>query len=164
MATGVVTSAKTKLYVAGIHASATDTASEFDALTWHEVGDVVSFGEFGASFEEITHQPVSDGNTYKFKGTRNDGTLALNLGRAPADTGQALLITALSSYKDYDFRVELNDAPDALTGAKGTRMFFAGKVMSYTTAIPSANSIVGATCNISINGQILEAAPVAGTP
>jgi hypothetical protein len=163
MPTGVVTSAQTKLYVAGVHLTATNTLAEFDALTWTEVGDVVSFGEFGASFEEITHQPVSDGNTYKFKGTRNDGSLALNLGRAPADAGQTILITALDSYSDYDFRVELNDAPNELTGNKGTRMFFAGKVMSYTTAIPSSNSIVGSTCNISINGRIVEGAPVAGS-
>ena len=163
MTTGVVTSAQTKLYVAGLHATGTDTVVEWDALTWVEVGDVVSYGEFGASFEEITHQPVSDGNTYKFKGTRNDGSLALNLGRAPADAGQAVLITALDSYKDYDFKVELNDAPNALTGFKNTRMFFAGKVMSYTPAIPSSNSVVGSTCNISINGRILEGAAVAGS-
>lgn len=162
MTTGVVTSALSKLYVAGVHATATDTLSEWDALTWTEVGDIVSFGEFGASFEEIIHQPVSDGQTYKFKGTKNYGSLALNLGRAPADAGQAVLITALGVYTAYDFKVALNDDPGG-TGSKPTRMFFEGRVMSYTTAIPSANSIVGATCNISINGSILEGAKVAGS-
>lgn len=162
MTTGVVTSALTKLYVAGVHATATDTLSEWDALTWHEVGDVVSFGEFGASYEEILHQPVSDGQTYKFKGTVNYGSLTLGLGRAPADAGQAILITALSSYSAYDFKVALNDDPGG-TGSKPTRMFFQGRVMSYTTAIPSSNSIVGSTCNVSINGQILDGPLVVGS-
>jgi hypothetical protein len=162
MPTGVVTSAKTKLYVAGIHAAATDSATEFAALTWVEIGDVVSFGEFGASYEEIVHQPINDGNTYRFKGTRNDGSLALNLGRAPSDAGQAVLVTASGSYKDYDFRVVLNDAGEG-GGATGTTMYFAGKVMSYTTAIPSSNSIVGSTATIGINGAIIEVAATAGT-
>jgi hypothetical protein len=162
MPTGVVTSAKAKLYVAGVHLTATNTLAEYDALTWVEVGDVVGYGEFGASYEEIVHQPINDGNTYRFKGTRNDGSLALTLGRAPADAGQALLITALDDYDDWDFQVQLNDKPNELTGAKGTRMFFPGKVMSYTTNIPSSNSIVGSSCNIGINGAIVEGEPVAG--
>lgn len=162
MTTGVVTSALTKLYVAGVHATATDSLSEWDALTWVEVGDIVAFGEFGASFEEIVHMPVSDGQVYKFKGSKNYGSLALNLGRAPADTGQAVLITALGVYTAYDFKVALNDDPGG-SGSKPSRMFFEGRVMSYTTSIPSTNSIVGATCNISINGSILEGAKVVGS-
>lgn len=162
MTTGVVTSALTKLYVSGVHLAATDTLSEWDALTWTEVGDVVSYGEFGPNYEEITHQPVSDGQTYKFKGTVNYGSLALNLGRAPADAGQAILITALSSYSAYDFKVALNDDPGG-SGSKPTRLFFQARVMSYTTAIPSANSIVGSTCGVSINGAILNGPLVAGT-
>lgn len=162
MATGVVTSALSKLYVSGVHLTATDILSEWDALTWTEVGDIVSFGEFGASFEEIVHQPVSDGQTYKFKGTKNYGNLTLNLGRAPSDAGQAILVTALGVYTAYDFKVALNDDPGG-TGSKPTRMFFEGRVMSYTTNIPSSNSIVGSTCNVSINGAILEGAKVVGS-
>jgi hypothetical protein len=160
--TGVITSAKTKLYISGVHATATDTSTEFAALTWYEVGDVVTFGEFGASFDEIVHQPISDGKTYKFKGTRNDGGLQLNLGRIPADTGQAVLVTALSSYANYDFKIELNDLPSG-TGATPTRFYFAAKVMSYTVSIPNSNSVVSATCHLSIDGNILEVAAVVGT-
>lgn len=161
MPTGVVTSALTKLYVAGIHAAATDTGSEFAALTWVEIGDIVSYGEFGSSYEEIVHQPINDGQTYRFKGTRNDGSLQLNLGRAPADAGQAILVTANGSYKDYDFKIALNDTPDAV-GSTPTIMYFAGKVMSYTTNVPSSNSIVGSTATIGINGNILEVAKTVG--
>jgi hypothetical protein len=157
MPTGVVTSAKTKLYVnATPHLAATDTAAEYAALTWTEIGDIVSFGEFGASFEEIVHQPINDGETYRFKGTRNNGSLALNLGRAPADAGQAILFAAAETYVDYDFRITLNDTPAG--GGTPTTMYFNGKVMSYTTSVPSSNSIVGSTANIGISGKIIEVA------
>lgn len=156
MTTGVVTSARTKVYTtATAHTTATDTGSEWAALTWVEIGDVVSYGEFGGTFEEIVHQPINDGQTYRFKGTRNNGTLALGLGRAPADAGQALLIAHAELYVDYPYKVALNDAP---AGGTPTTLYFAGKVMSYTTAIPNSNSIVGSTCNIGINGAILEVA------
>lgn len=156
MATGVVTSARTKVYTtSAAYTTATDTGAEYAALTWVEIGDVVSFGEFGASFEEIVHQPISDGQTYRFKGTKNNGTLALGLGRAPADAGQALLVAHSESYVDYPFKVALNDAP---SGGTPTTLYFPGKVMSYTTAIPSSNSIVGSTANIGISGAIVEVA------
>lgn len=157
MPTGVVTSSKTKVYTtATAHTAATDTASEYAALTWVEIGDVVSYGEFGATFEEIIHQPISDGETYRFKGTRNNGSLTLGLGRAPGDAGQALLIAHAETYVDYPFKVALNDTPEP--GGTPTTMYFPGKVMSYTTAIPSSNSVVGSTCTIGINGKMLEVA------
>lgn len=164
MPTGVVTSAKTKLYTtSAAHVAATDTAGEFAALTWVEIGDIVSFGEFGASFEEIVHQPINDGNTYRFKGTRNDGSLALQLGRAPTDAGQALLLAHAELYVDYPFKITLNDAPPG-DGSTPTTMYFAGKVMSYTTNVPGANSIVGSTATIGINGKILEVAAATASP
>lgn len=164
MPTGVITSAKSKLYVSpGLHLTATNTLSEYDALTgWIEIGDVVSYGEFGATFEEITHQPINDGLVYKFKGSKNSGSLTLNLGRAPSDAGQARLIEATDIYDFLDFKLELNDLPTG-TGAKPTRQFFYAQVMSYTTNIPNANSIIGATCTISISGDLVEGAKVVGS-
>jgi hypothetical protein len=159
----VVTSARTKLYTAATaYTTATDTVVEWDALTWVEVGEVISYSEFGASYDEITHQPISDGLTYKFKGTRNDGSMQLSLGRAPTDAGQALLVTALDSYDSYPFKVALNDDPGG-TGSKPTRFFLAGRVMSYTVNPGSTNSVVTASCTIGINGVVLEGAKVVGS-
>lgn len=159
----VVTSAKTKLYASATAAvTATDTAAEWDALTWVEVGEVISYSEFGANYDEITHQPISDGLTYKYKGTRNDGSLQLSLGHSPADAGQALLVTQLASYDAYPFKVALNDDPGG-TGSKPTRFFIAGRVMSYTANPGSVNSVVTSSCTISISGTVLEAAKVAGS-
>jgi hypothetical protein len=159
----VVTSAKTKLYIcATAHTTATDTVAEYDALTWVEVGEVISFSEFGASYDEITHIPISTGVAQKFKGTRNDGTMQLSLGRAPSDAGQALIVTALDSYDSFPIKIELNDLPTG-TGAKPTRFVFAGRVMSYTVNPGSASSVVTAGCNIAINGTVLEGAKVVGS-
>lgn len=156
---GVVTSAGTKLFVGGTTASGTE--AEYAALTWVEVGEITSFGEFGASFQQITHTPVGSRRTYKFKGARDDGSLQLTLGRDPSDPGQADLAEALDSDLSYNFKVELSDRPEG-TGALPTRFFFPGKVMSYTANIGSADGVVQSTCQIAIDGAVIEAARTAG--
>lgn len=158
----VITAAGTKLFIGGVHDGTVDTEIAYDALTWVEVGEITSFGEFGASYNEITHNPVGSRKTYKFKGARNDGSLQLTLGRDPSDAGQADLTEALDSDSNYAFKVELNDLPSGV-GAKPTRFFFPGKVMSYTANIGGVDGVIQSTCQISIDGNILEAAQVAGT-
>jgi len=155
---GVVTSPKTKLFIAGVHADATDTASEYAALTWVEVGEITNFGEFGTSYQPITHNPVGSNETYKFKGSKDNGSLQLTIARVPSDAGQTIIKTAADSYSNYDFKIELNDKPSSGVSPKPTTFYFPGKVMSYTTNIGGANNIVGSTVNIGIDGAIIEVA------
>lgn len=157
----VVTSAKTKLFIAGVHAEATDSAAEYAALTWVEVGEVTNFGEFGAQYAEITHTPVGNPTVQKFKGSLNQGTISLTLGRVPVDAGQEDLRAALASYDSYDFKIELNDKPAGVS-AKPTTFYFPGKVMSYTTSIGGPDQVVTATANIGIDGDIIEVAATTG--
>lgn len=146
MTTNVHTAAGSKLYIGGTGALESEAA-------WVEVGEIVDFGEFGKQYNLVTHNPIGDRKTYKFKGSYNEGNLAMQLGQDPTDAGQEDLLDALATDFEYNFKVELNDAPD-VSGATNTIKTFKGKVMSYTTAIGSVDSIVGSACTIEISGEI----------
>lgn len=161
-----VIAAKTGFYIStATHVVTNKTVSDFDALaenTWVKVGGITNIGEFGATFQEITSDPIDSDVTHKYKGMRNDGSVALTLERLADDIGQQKLVEALSSYADYAFRVVLNDLPSG-TGAKATRLYFPGKVLTFMTNISGANNLVTATCNVSINGPTVEGAKVLGS-
>lgn len=117
------------------------------------VAEITDYGDFGREYQEIKHNPVNDRKTYKFKGSYDEGSIQLQLARDISDDGQALLVAALDSDKDYYFRVELPDAVTPSTG-HGTYFEFVGKVMSFKTRLGQVNNLVGATCTVSISGAI----------
>lgn len=126
---------------------------------WTEIGEVVNFGEFGRTYAEVTHESINNRNVRKFKGTRNDGNIPLQLGRDTSDDGQELLRQALDDDDDWNFKIELDDAPTAGTP---TTLTFLAKVMSYTTNLGGPNQIIGATATLGIqSGSITEVAAAA---
>lgn len=142
----VTTAAGTRLYVGGTD----DLFSPEPA--WIEVGEIVDYGEIGRIYELVTHNPVADRQTRKFKGSYNDGSMALQLGRDAEDAGQAVMLVALDSDTPYNFRIDLNDTPEG--GNNPTEIRFKGLVMSFPFGIGSVNSIVGATVNLEVDGDI----------
>lgn len=120
------------------------------------IGDVVNMGEFGHEFAEVLYDPLDNRNTQKLKGQRNDGTMNLELGRNATEDGQADLYAASLTDFDYNFKVELNDAPPT-TANSPTTFLFQAKVMSYKTGIGAANAVVTATASLGIkSGTIVE--------
>lgn len=148
--TNVKTAAGAKLYIGG-------TGALISESSWVEVGEIVDFGEYGKNYELVTHNPIGSRKTFKFKGSYNEGALALQLGQDASDAGQAALLLALASDSAYNFKVELTDEAET-SGATPTTDTFKGMVMSYTTQVGSVNSIVGAACNIEISGDITRTA------
>lgn len=156
MATLAFTAAGTLL---GVSAAAPATADQagYEALTFTNIGEITDYGSVGKTYNEVTHNPVADRATYKFKGSYNEGTMSLTLAKAAADAGQVILDAGLASDSDYYFKVELNDNPD---GTSNTILYFSAKVMSAPNAIGSVDSIVGRTTDLSISGAIIEVAAV----
>jgi len=150
-ATTSFSSAGTKLNVSA-SLPATYNAAGYGALTWtaNEVGEVVNMGEFGSQFSLITQELLNSRIVKKFKGNVNYGSIQLELGRAPGDGGQIILLAALASDNSYSFMVPLQD---------GTKQYFTGKVMSYTTNVGTSNQITAAACLIEIDNPIVEVAP-----
>ncbi len=152
----VQTSAGSKIYI-GTTAAASNQG-QFESDTYDEIGEVVTIGEFGRTFQEITHTSINNRGTRKFKGSFDDGNLSLGLGRDPSGAGQAAVQEALDSDHDYNFKVELNDAGTD-SGDEPTTMYFRAKVLSFTTNINDVNSVVQSTVGISIqSGTIIEIA------
>lgn len=149
---GVFTSAGTTIKVDSA-LPATNDASGFEALTGFKlIGEVTDLGEFGREYNLVTHNPLGDRRTVKRKGSYNDGSVTMALGRVPADTGQAVLVTAVDDDASYSFEVTLQD---------GTIFYFTGQVMSYTANVGSVDQITSGSVTIEIDNDIIE---VAATP
>lgn len=148
MPSGAFTSAGTTLAVAAAMPATTDAAG-YAAVDWVLVGDVTDMGEFGKSYDLVTHNPLAERATYKRKGNYNNGNLAVQMARVPADGGQLILIDAVDSDNSYPFRVVLQD---------GTTQYFPGQVMSYTTNVGNGGQITAAAVSIEIDGDIVEVA------
>lgn len=149
----VGTSAGTKISIA-------DPAGAVPSSGWQEVGSVVSIGEFGRTYSEITFTELGSRDVLKFKGSRNDGNIALQLGKDVDDAGQDDMNAALNSDEDHWFKIELNDAP---VGGTPTTITFEAKVMSFTTNVGGTEQVVGASANLGIkSGSITETAHAAG--
>ena len=78
---------------------------------------IVNFGDFGRVYSEIKFDTVNNRGTLKFKGTYDDGSMTLQLGRDPSDAGQAAVIVARDSDNDFNFMVTFGDAPPRAVGA-----------------------------------------------
>lgn len=151
---GVQTAAGSKLYISDSAATAS-TQSAFESLTYLEVGEITDLGEFGAEFSNITHTSLGDRIVRKFKGTEDPGSLQLQLGYDPDDTGQAECKTALASDNEWAFKVTLNDAGTG-SPSSPTTFYFRGRVMSFKRQVGGPESVVGAQCNIGINTRPIE--------
>lgn len=143
------TSAGSKLYIGG--SSLENPADD----VFQEVGEVVNIGEFGRVYAEVTHINLSDRNVKKHKGSRNDGTITLQLAKDMDDDGQDDLRVALDIDLDYNFKITENDDPGG-TGDSGTISYFKAKVMSFTTNIGGPDQIVGSNVGLGIKSGSLQ--------
>ena len=147
----VNTSAGSKLFIG-------TTASNGASDSYTEVAEITNIGEFGRQYNEITFTSLSDRNVRKFKGSRNDGNITLQLGRSAGDAGQAAAVVALDDDQDYNFKITLND-DSGVSGSTPTTFIFKAKVMSYVTNVGGPDQVVQATMQLGIkSGSITETA------
>ena len=150
----VDTAAGSKISIGPVNASAA-TPTDYQALSYVEVGEVENIGEFGDSFNEVNFTALSDRRVRKFKGSRNAGNIQLTIGHDSANTGQTNLNAALETDFDYAFRVELDDAGSG-TGAAPTTFYFRAKVMAAPITPGDTETIVRINATLGINSDILK--------
>ncbi len=138
-----MTSAGSKLWI-GLP-PATVSLSGLQAVSYTNIEEVTDLAEFGANYNLVTHNPLGNRITVKRKGSKNNGTIAVQMAYAPADPGQTLLETASESDDSYSYKVELQD---------GTLFYFTGQCMSRTIQVGGVDSITASTCNVEIDSQI----------
>jgi len=135
-------------------ASTTDTLSEYEALTWTEIGEVEDIGNIGDVSNEVTGAAIGDGRVRKAKGARNAGTMNVITFHTPLDAGQMALIDAEATNDNYAFKIELPDAPPP-TGTP-TFQYFRGLVMSKELRLGTNDNIMRRAFNIGVNSEVTE--------
>jgi hypothetical protein len=105
------------------------------------VGEITDLGEFGREFALVTHMPVGSRGTQKFKGSFNEGTMAISLGLDTDDAGQIIMKAASISDNNYSFMV---------TTQSGDKYFFQAKVMSFKVNIAGVDSITTASASLEL--------------
>lgn len=87
--------------------------SQFEALTWIEVGNVGSVGESGMNTNVVSYDELATEVTQKQKGISNAGDPTIECARNPTDAGQIALRAAAATKFFYAVKFEDLDAPDA---------------------------------------------------
>jgi hypothetical protein len=118
----------------------TGTPATFDvagyaALTYVIVGEVTDLGEFGREYNLVTHNPIATRGTQKFKGSFNEGQMAIQLGLDTDDSGQALMKAASLIDGNRSFSV---------TTQNGDIYYFQAKVMSWKVGVGNVDQITSA--------------------
>jgi hypothetical protein len=147
------TSAGSKIYItSGL--PATEDQAGYEALSYDEIGEVVSIAEYGPSSGVINHNKLSTQIIEKFKGSRDFGNFAIGVGRAPGDAGQSTCVAAEQSNNRYSFKVTHGDTG----GSTPTTEYYQAIVSTFTTNIGSAEQVTAANINIAITTRIIEIA------
>lgn len=124
----------------------------FEALTLVNIGEVESISAFGTEYNPVTFTALDNRRVRKFKGSYDPGTISLTVAIDGDDAGQIAAEAALDVDNDVSFGVTTQD---------GTKRYFTGKVMSFTTNVSSVDNITMADISIGINSDIVKvAAPV----
>lgn len=94
----------------------------------------------------VTHVPVDQSVTFKFKTITDNGNMAIKGARVTSDAGQTLLIAAVASFATYAFKVVLQN---------GAIIYFQGLPLSYNTTIGTAGVITSFDTDIAVSGNIV---------
>lgn len=120
---------------------ATYDAAGYMALSYTAIGEVTDLGEFGREYALVTHNPIGSRGTQKFKGSFNEGQIALQLGLDTDDAGQILMKAASTSDANYSFQIVTQNTDT---------YYFQAKVMTWKVGAGGVDSITSATANLEI--------------
>ena len=129
----------------------TAATTQLSGLTYVEVGEVETIGDYGDEDGDVTFTPLAAARVKHLKGASDAGTTAITVGLDAGDAGQIAMAQAKKnrSRYDYPFKVEYPD---------GEIDYFVGKVMSVRKTNIANSDVVRRTYNIGINSGIFEVA------
>lgn len=126
---------------------ASELLASYSALTFTKVAEITDLGAVGKKYNKTDHNPIDNRQTFKFKTTFDNGSLALKMAEATSDAGQAVLLTALDSDADITIKITQQD---------GKARYMRAKVMSYVSNFGSATSLLSADCELQVTGTIFK--------
>lgn len=118
------------LFVSAAAQQADLNQTQFEALTWVEVGLMGSMGEIGTTTNILTYDTWSELVVQKAKGQSNAGDPTIEVARSFDDPGQVILRTIALTNLNYAFYVEGNDIAEP--GGSGTIRYLRGLCVGPT--------------------------------
>lgn len=105
--------AASKLYICATAQNTILTQTDYELLTWVEIGGVGSRGEMGKNTNMLTYDTWGDSVVQKAKGMTDAGSVEIELARSATDAGQVLLRTAaaVGNNNNYAFKELRADGP-----------------------------------------------------
>jgi hypothetical protein len=147
-----------KIYIGPVNAVA-DTPTAYSALSWTEVMEVESIGEFGDQASTITFTSLGDARVRKRKGVRDAGDLNVVVANDPLDPGQLALVAAQKTSFSYAVKVVLQDAADG--NDTNSVSYFRALVASSRLNVGAANAMIKRAFAFLIDSQVIEVPSVA---
>lgn len=138
------------LYVCATAQNTTLTEAQYEALTWVEIGKIVTMPQVGFEANVVTQNYVNTDFSEDAKGFKNGTASEVVVGRDPSDAGQDILRTAAGSRNRYAFKREYADATSTMTA---TFKYFRALVTSQLDAGGGGEEFDNETFGIKITGQ-----------
>jgi len=161
----IQTGAGSKIYIATAYGTVPANQAAYEALSWVEVEQTESIGEFGDSTTAVTFTGLGDARVQKLKGSSDAGTLNVVMAfNSAADgsptTGQYLMQQASANTTDdnYRFKVTFNDASTGSPLGDNTTRYFSGQVGTWVEGVPGADDILRVSAEVRINSAIIRVA------
>jgi hypothetical protein len=161
----IQTGAGSKIFIATTYGTVPADKAAYEALTYVEVEQTESIGEFGDSTAAVTFTGLGDARVQKLKGSSDAGTLNVVMGfNSLADgsptTGQYLmqLAAANTTGDNYRFKVTFNDASSGSPLGDDTTRYFSGQVGTWVEGVPGADDILRVSAEVRINSPIIRVA------
>lgn len=142
-----------KIYIGPINSTA-ESETDYSALSYTEIQEVESIGEFGDQASTIEFTSLGDARVRKRKGVRNAGDLNVVCANDPLDPGQIAAIAAQETENTYAFKIVLADAADA--NDTDSVFYFRALVASVRLSIGAANEMIKRNFAMLIDSAVLE--------
>jgi hypothetical protein len=125
---------------------ATFDAAGFGALSYTVIKELTDIGMIGGDTSIINHNPVNENTTYKLKGSRDPGQLAIKGAYAPTDPGQILVKAADASNAFYALKMVLQN---------GTIFYTQALITGFKVGVGGQSQITGMEVNAALSGSLV---------
>jgi hypothetical protein len=154
MAIFTVAGAKVSIATGATATTPQVNAAGYDALTWQEIKEIDSIGQYGDASNDIAFTAIGDARVRHLKGSRDAGVLTLSMANDPLDAGQLALVAAEKTKFTYNFKIEWLDKADA--NDTNSIDYFGAKVQGVPKVGGSADDIVKREATLGIMTEITE--------
>jgi hypothetical protein len=149
----IITGSGAKIYIGpAVTEAAADTLAEFEALSYQEIGQVISIGAFGDAANDVSVSILGDARVRHAKGARDAGSMTVTVAHDPLDVGQGATEDAERTNDEYAVKVLWPDAP---TGAySDTLKYFRALVKTQRSSDITNDGVLQKTYEFGINSEI----------